>query len=262
MFSASDVLSVETRIPAGSGVTYRGDCVLVGNPPVRGRDRIAVLIEQFCSPDRRTTTELQLCQAVHDAVFGLCLAMLESQDAAREAEQETWRKFLIHLGRSNDVSEIHNGTAYVRSIGRNVCAAMLMARVATPSGLSGGFDTATPPRIKQPEWRDVIRQDTAREPVGEPVREPVREALAFQPVGPLPSAAPRPEPDTVHWTALLAAAPDRSAKGARLRHLRLCDARHARRIARLSLPWRRRPVPMLALILALSWPAAVGASAS
>jgi RNA polymerase sigma factor (sigma-70 family) len=90
--------------------------------PGREPDRISALIARLASGEPDEATGRELYAEVHRAIYPMCVNMLGSHDAARDAEQETWRRLLEHLRRRDPAAPaIIQGTAYVREIARNVC---------------------------------------------------------------------------------------------------------------------------------------------
>src|SRR4051812_2072618 len=85
-------------------------------------DRLSVLLACMMAGDPDGTAGRELPAEVHRAIYPMCLSMLGNPDAARDAEQETWRRLLEHLQRRDPTGPpIVHGTAYVRQIARNVC---------------------------------------------------------------------------------------------------------------------------------------------
>jgi RNA polymerase sigma factor (sigma-70 family) len=85
-------------------------------------DRIAELIAALAGGTLSAAGSRELHAAVHAAVYPMCLRLLDSSDAAAEAEQEMWRRLLESFQRRDFTTDpIRNGTAYVRQAARNVC---------------------------------------------------------------------------------------------------------------------------------------------
>jgi RNA polymerase sigma factor (sigma-70 family) len=89
-----------------------------------GPDRIGPLLEEIRMGTVfvRETAARELLYEVHQAIYPMCLKMLDNADDAYETVAETMARLLARVGKDDDaVAPIDNATAYVRSIARNVC---------------------------------------------------------------------------------------------------------------------------------------------